>query len=99
VSKAFFKTSIHQTFFSFFLRSVSDALFLASALEPISLRIAWALQQYLTIQFGEPGVSQILYGLLFLGTLLVLPQGILPSAQRWWTQRVHSEHESGPEFW
>lgn len=45
------------------------------------------LQQYLTIQFGEPGVSQILYGFLFLGTLLVLPQGIIPSVQRWWTQR------------
>ncbi len=42
------------------------------------------LQQYLTLQFGEPGLSQILYGLLFLGTLFVLPEGIVPSMQRWW---------------
>jgi branched-chain amino acid transport system permease protein len=49
------------------------------------------MQQYLTIQFGEPGVSQILYGLLFLGTLLVLPHGIIPSVQRWWTRRGSSQ--------
>jgi branched-chain amino acid transport system permease protein len=49
------------------------------------------LQQYLTIQFGEPGVSQILYGLLFLGTLFVLPHGIIPSVQRWWTRRGSSQ--------
>jgi branched-chain amino acid transport system permease protein len=52
------------------------------------------MQQYLTIQFGEPGVSQILYGLLFLGTLFVLPKGILPSVQRWWTQRGSTQSMS-----
>jgi branched-chain amino acid transport system permease protein len=39
------------------------------------------LQQYMTLQFGENGFSQILYGCIFLGTLLLLPEGIVPSLQ------------------
>ncbi len=44
------------------------------------------LQQYLTLQFGVSGWDHILYGAIFLVTLLVLPRGIIPSLHRWWQQ-------------
>ena len=46
------------------------------------------MQQYLTIQFGEQGWDLILYGFLFLLILQLLPQGIIPTLQKFWTNLV-----------
>jgi branched-chain amino acid transport system permease protein len=41
------------------------------------------LQQYLTLQYGtEQGLDLILYGVLLLGVILVLPQGVGPALQK-----------------
>ena len=42
-------------------------------------------QQWLDLQFGGKGVNLMIYGLLFLAVILVLPRGIVPSLQSWWT--------------
>jgi len=44
--------------------------------------IVVALQQYLTLQFGSQDWDLILYGVLFLATILALPEGILPTLAR-----------------
>jgi ABC-type branched-subunit amino acid transport system permease subunit len=41
------------------------------------------IQQILTLQFGANNLDQILYGMLFLLILLGLPDGVIPSIQRW----------------
>ncbi len=45
-------------------------------------------QQYFTIQFSQGGYYLIVYGLLFLAIILFLPEGILPTAQRYWAKRT-----------
>lgn len=40
-----------------------------------------SLQQYFTVQFGSTQVYLIIYGALFLAVVLVLPRGVIPSAQ------------------
>jgi branched-chain amino acid transport system permease protein len=42
------------------------------------------LQQWLELQFGGNGVDLMIYGALFLLIILILPRGILPSAQQQW---------------
>ncbi|HBE25654.1 MAG TPA: branched-chain amino acid ABC transporter permease, partial [Ktedonobacter sp.] len=46
-----------------------------------------SLQQYLTLQYGAQGWDLILYGLLLLGVILVLPEGIIPTLSRRWASR------------
>lgn len=45
------------------------------------------LQQYLILQFGAIGLDQVVYGLLLILVLLLLPEGIIPSVQRWRSKR------------
>ena len=42
------------------------------------------LQQWLDLQFGGQGINLMIYGALFLATVLALPRGIIPSLQRIW---------------
>jgi len=42
------------------------------------------LQQWLDLQFGGQGVNLMIYGALFLVTILMLPRGIVPSFQERW---------------
>jgi len=51
-----------------------------------------SLQQYLTLQYGAQGWDLILYGLLLLGVILVLPEGIIPTLSRRWASRRNSYH-------
>ncbi|HCF87224.1 MAG TPA: hypothetical protein DEV72_18720, partial [Ktedonobacter sp.] len=51
-----------------------------------------SLQQYLTLQYGAQGWDLILYGLLLLGVILVLPEGIIPTLSRRWASRKNSYH-------
>jgi branched-chain amino acid transport system permease protein len=55
------------------------------------------LQQYLTLQFEEPGVSQIFYGIVFLTTLLASPEGVVPSIQTWWKRKLIYEERKENE--
>ena len=41
-------------------------------------------QQYLTLTFSQNGYYLIIYGVLFLGILLLLPEGIVPSLSKYW---------------
>ena len=41
-------------------------------------------QQWLDLQFGGQGVNLMIYGALFLVTIMVLPRGIVPSLQQRW---------------
>jgi branched-chain amino acid transport system permease protein len=41
-------------------------------------------QQLVTIQFGASGLDLIMFGAIFLLTLLILPEGIVPSLKKWW---------------
>ncbi len=45
------------------------------------------LQQYFTIQFSQNGIYLIVYGALFLGIILLLPEGILPTLRKYWLKR------------
>ncbi len=44
-------------------------------------------QQYFTVRFSENGYYLIVYGLLFLGIILLLPEGILPTLRKIWFKR------------
>ncbi len=50
------------------------------------------LQQYLTLQYGAQGWDLILYGLLLLGIVRVLPEGIIPTVSRRWSIGVNFRH-------
>lgn len=41
-------------------------------------------QQYFTMQFSQNGYYLIIYGAMFLAILLVLPEGIVPTLNRYW---------------
>jgi branched-chain amino acid transport system permease protein len=41
-------------------------------------------QQFLTLQFSQNGYYLIVYGLLFLVIILLLPEGIVPTARKYW---------------
>jgi branched-chain amino acid transport system permease protein len=43
-------------------------------------------QQYFTIQYGENGYYLIIYGALFLVIVLLLPEGIVPTLRKRWSQ-------------
>ena len=42
----------------------------------------------ITFQFSQDGVSLILYGALFLGVILLLPRGVVPTLQSLWRRYV-----------
>jgi branched-chain amino acid transport system permease protein len=44
-------------------------------------------QQYLALQFGENGFYLVIYGVLFLLVILLLPQGIVPTIKKLWSER------------
>jgi hypothetical protein len=50
------------------------------------------LQQYLTLQYGAQGWDLILYGLLLLGVIRLLPEGIIPTFLRRWSIGVNVRH-------
>src|SRR5258708_39558395 len=50
------------------------------------------LQQYLTLQYGAQGWDLILYGLLLLGVIRLLPEGIIPTFSRRWSIAVNFRH-------
>lgn len=50
------------------------------------------LQQYLTLQYGAQGWDLILYGLLLLGVIRLLPEGIMPTFSRRWSIGVNFRH-------
>jgi len=58
--------------------------------------LAEPLQQYLTLQFGGNGLDLALYGALLLIILIFLPQGIVPSLQRIWSNRKASRTQGVP---
>ena len=43
-------------------------------------------QQYFALQFGASGWYLVLYGALFLGVILLLPEGIIPTARKRWAR-------------
>jgi len=52
-------------------------------------------QQYFTLQFSNNGYYLIIYGVLFLVIILLLPEGIIPTLQRYWI-KIHSSR-NGPQ--
>jgi branched-chain amino acid transport system permease protein len=43
-------------------------------------------QRYFTMQFSSNGYYLIIYGALFLAIILLLPEGIVPTLQKYWTR-------------
>ena len=43
-------------------------------------------QRYFTMQFSENGYYLIIYGALFLGIILLLPEGIVPTLGKYWNK-------------
>jgi branched-chain amino acid transport system permease protein len=51
-------------------------------------------QQYFTLQFSESNYYLVIYGALFLVTMLLMPRGIIPTLQaRWSKYRAIRKHE------
>ncbi len=44
-------------------------------------------QQYFTLQFSESSYYLVIYGILFLVTMLLMPRGIIPTLQARWSKR------------
>ncbi len=55
-------------------------------------------QQYLTLQFSQNGYYLIIYGLLFLGIILLMPQGIVPAVNKYWNKWRASLNPAGKAF-
>ena len=49
-------------------------------------------QQYFALQYGASGLYLILYGALFLAVILLLPEGIIPTARKHWQARSAAHH-------
>ncbi|MBO0683800.1 MAG: branched-chain amino acid ABC transporter permease [Candidatus Dormibacteraeota bacterium] len=71
------------------LGTISGPLLGALLLEPI--------QQYLTLQFSVQSLYLVIYGALFLGVILLMPRGLVPSAVEWWRRRRTRPTEAGVE--
>jgi branched-chain amino acid transport system permease protein len=58
-----------------------------------------SLQQYFTVQSGASQVYLIIYGGLFLAVILLLPRGVIPSAEdlinRWRTRGAAQDRDRG----
>jgi branched-chain amino acid transport system permease protein len=53
-------------------------------------------QQYFTLEYGQSGYYLVIYGALFLLVILLLPQGLIPTARAGWaryraTQRANRQ--------
>jgi len=44
------------------------------------------VQQYITLQFSDPGVYLIIIGVIFLAVMLLLPEGVVPTSRKLWRQ-------------
>ncbi len=55
-------------------------------------------QQFFTIQFSQNGIYLIVYGILFLGIILLLPEGIIPTLQKAWNKRRAMRSLAGNEL-
>jgi branched-chain amino acid transport system permease protein len=59
-------------------------------------------QQYFTLQFSESSYYLVIYGILFLVTMLLMPRGIIPTLQARWSkyritrkqEQVHKQYET-----
>ena len=54
-------------------------------------------QQYITIQFSDHGYYLIIYGLFFLGIILLLPEGIIPTLGKYWLKRQSLDNQTAEE--
>lgn len=70
------------------LGTISGPILGALLLEP--------LQQYLTVQYSVGGLYLIIYGAVFLGVILVLPRGIIPSVGTWLHRRWAARRAAPP---
>jgi branched-chain amino acid transport system permease protein len=52
-------------------------------------------QQYFALQFGASGWYLVLYGVLFLAVILLLPEGIVPTARRRWMSWMAARGSTG----
>jgi branched-chain amino acid transport system permease protein len=52
------------------------------------------LQQYLIIQYGANGLDLIIFGALLLAVILLLPEGIVPTLRKKWTQWIASSRKA-----
>ena len=50
-------------------------------------------QQFFTLYFSQNGIYLVIYGALFLVTLLLLPQGIVPTLSARWTKYQATRHQ------
>jgi branched-chain amino acid transport system permease protein len=58
-----------------------------------------SMQQYFTLQFSDSSFYLIIYGALFLVTMLLMPRGIVPTLQaRWSKYRITSKQEELEEL-
>ena len=59
-------------------------------------------QRYFTMQFSANGSYLIIYGVLFLAIILLLPEGIVPTLNKYWLKwksiRTGAVHEEDDEF-
>lgn len=54
-------------------------------------------QQYFTLQFSSTGYNLVIYGVLFVVIILLLPEGIVPTLQRYWTRLRSRRTEKASE--
>lgn len=52
-------------------------------------------QQYFALQYGVSGLYLVLYGVLFLGVILLVPEGILPTLRKRWGSWLASRGSAG----
>ncbi len=87
---AYFVESIHPAFAFDPLFDIAVALMtflggLGTLAGPIlGALILEPTQQYFTLQFSQNGYYLIVYGALFLGVILILPEGIVPTLSKYW---------------
>jgi branched-chain amino acid transport system permease protein len=53
-------------------------------------------QRYFTMQFSSNGYYLIIYGALFLAIILLLPEGIVPTLNKYWGKWKATRHAGGP---
>jgi branched-chain amino acid transport system permease protein len=54
-------------------------------------------QRYFTMQFSANGYYLIIYGALFLAIILLLPEGIVPTLNKYWSKWKHSRNATGSQ--
>jgi ABC-type branched-subunit amino acid transport system permease subunit len=54
-------------------------------------------QQYFTLQFSNNGYYLIIYGVLFIVIILLMPEGIMPTLQKYWTKLQSQPADEQPK--